>query len=297
MRVNNKRIRFVGYVFQFEDALHYHDWFASEPGQTAAAIEKDLLRRLWAANTPQTVLEVGCGTGLFLEWFAGGGHQVTGIEPSPYMLNVARRRLPQRIALDRGYAEDLPYEDNAFDTVALITTLEFVNDPCRAIEEALRVARRHVLLGTLNKYSITTGQRCLSRLWKPSVFSHARFFSVFQLRRMITKALNGPVPIRWQTCLFFPLITLRYLKFLERSRFLHWLPFGHFMVMRVDLRYTLRTVQQPVFREVPSGAGQAQLRTLCWRNPQDETSKGNSLHPARQILQNTGKHSTLQVSL
>jgi ubiquinone/menaquinone biosynthesis C-methylase UbiE len=297
MRVNNKGSRFVGYVFQFEDALHYDDWFSSEPGQIAAAIEKDLLQRLWSPNTPQTVLEVGCGTGLFLEWFAGGGHQVTGLDPSPYMLNVARRRLPQRIALDRGYAEDLPYEDNAFDTVALITTLEFVNDPYRAIEEALRVARRHVLLGTLNKYSITTGQHCLSRLWKPSVFSHARFFSVFQLQYMFTKALNGPVPVRWQTCLFFPLSTLRYLKFLERSRFLHWLPFGHFMVMRIDLRYTLRTVQQPVFREAPSGAGHAQLRTLCWRSPQEEASNGNPLYPARQILKNTGKHSTLSVSL
>ena len=78
---------------------------------------------------PKSVLEVGCGTGLFLEWFAQGGHQVTGLDPSPYMLNLARRRVPERVALDRGYAEDLPYEDNAFDTVALITTLEFVNDP------------------------------------------------------------------------------------------------------------------------------------------------------------------------
>jgi len=288
----------VGYVFQFEDALHYNDWFSSEPGQTAAAIEKDLLQRLWAPSMPQTVLEVGCGTGLFLEWFGGGGHQVTGLEPSPYMLNVARRRLPQRVALDRGYAEDLPYEDNAFDTVALITTLEFVNDPYRAIEEALRVARRHVLLGILNKYSIATWQHCLRRLWKPSIYSHARFFSVFQLRHMVTKALNGPVPIRWQTCLLFPLTTLRYLHFLERSRFLHWLPFGHFIVMRIDLRYTLRTVQQPVFREVPSGVGQAHLRSLCWRNPEEEASNGNRLHlPPRQVRRNTGKHSTLQISV
>jgi SAM-dependent methyltransferase len=287
----------VGYVFQFEDALHYNEWFSSEPGRTAASIEKDLLQRLWSPITCQTVLEVGCGTGIFLEWFADKGHQVTGLDPSPYMLNVARHRLPQRIALDRGYAEDLPYEDNAFDTVALITALEFVNDPGRAIEEALRVARSHVLLGTLNKYSIATLQHCLRRLWKPSVYSHARFFSVFQLGQMISRAFNGPVPVRWQTCLFLPLTTLRYLKFLERSSLLHWLPFGHFIVMRVDLRYTLRTVQQPVFREVPSGLGQARVRTLCWRNLEEEVSNGNSLYPPRQILQKTSMHSTLQVPL
>ena len=60
---------------------------------------------------------------------ASGGHQVTGLDPSPYMLNLARGLVPERVALDRGYAEELPYEDNAFDTVALITALEFVNDP------------------------------------------------------------------------------------------------------------------------------------------------------------------------
>lgn len=191
----------MGYVFQFEDALHYGDWFTHEPGRTAAALEKDLLQRLWAPTGSQDVLEVGCGAGHFLEWFAQGGHQVTGLDPSPYMLSLARRQVPERVALDRGYAEDLPYEDNAFDTVALITTLEFVNDPNRALQEALRVARHNVLLGVLNRYSVATWQLCLRRLWKPSIYSHARFFSVFQLSRMVKEALAGSVPIRWRTCL------------------------------------------------------------------------------------------------
>ena len=253
----------MGYVFQFEDALHYLDWFTSEPGRTAAAIEKDLLQRLWAPLTPQTVLEVGCGAGYFLEWFAQGEHQVTGLDPSPYMLDFARRSVPARVALERGYAENLPYEDNAFDTVALITTLEFTEDPRRALQEARRVARHHVLLGVLNRYSVTTWQRCLHRLWHPSIYSYARFFSVFQLSRMASEALAGTVPIHWQTCLLFPLSALRYLRFLERSRFLNWLPFGHFIGMRIDLRYPLRTVQQPVFYRAPSGAGPANLRTFC----------------------------------
>ena len=287
----------MGYVFQFEDALHYDDWFSTEPGRTAAAIEKDLLQRLWAPGAPQSVLEVGCGTGLFLEWFARGGHQVTGLDPSPYMLNVARRRVPGRVALDRGCAEHLPYEDNAFDTVALITTLEFVDDPKIALQEALRVARRHVLLGTLNKYSVATCQHRLRRLWKPSIYSHARFLSVYQLRHMTTEALAGPVPIRWQTCLFFPLAALRYLQFLEQSRFLRWLPFGHFLGMRIDLRYPLRTVQQPLLYEIPSGVGQAPSRTLCWRSGRQGPSHSSCTHPPKQAVRNAGSCSTLQVPL
>ncbi len=257
----------MGYVFQFEDARNYNTWFVSEPGRTALVIEKDLLRRLWAPRAPQSVLEVGCGTGLFLEWFAQGGHQVTGLDPSPYMLNLAHDRVPKRTALDRGFAEDLPYEDNSFDTVALITALEFVNDPQSALREALRVARRQVLLGILNKYSVTTWQHCLTRLWQPSIYRHARFFSVFQIRRMVAEAMAGAVPIHWRTCLFFPLTWLRYLRFLETSRLLQWLPCGHFIAMRIDLRYPLRTVEQPLFYEMPSRVGQAQVRSLCCRSP------------------------------
>ncbi len=267
----------MGYVFQFEDALRYDDWFTSEPGRTAAAIEQDLLSRLWAPKAPQSVLEVGCGTGLFLEWFVRMGHQVTGLDPSPYMLNVARRLAPERVALDRGFAEELPYEDNAFDTVALITALEFVNDPHLALQEALRVARRQVLLGVLNKYSVTTWQHCWGRLWRPSIYSHAHFFSISQLRRMVTEVLSGAVPIQWRTCLFFPVRWLRYLHFLECSRLLHRLPFGHFIGMRIDLRYPLRTVQQPVLCKIGSGVGQTQLRTPCWRGPGGEGRNQNSL--------------------
>lgn len=286
----------MGYVFQFEDALHYDDWFSSEPGRTAAAIEKDLLQRLWGPGAPQSVLEVGCGTGLFLEWFARGGHQVTGLDPSPYMLNVARQRVPARVALDRGCAEHLPYEDNAFDTVALITTLEFVDDPNMALREALRVARRHVLLGILNKYSVATCQHRLRRLWKPSIYSHARFLSVYQLRHMTTEALAGQVPIRWQTCLFFPSAALRYLQFLEQSRFLRWLPFGHFLGMRIDLRYPLRTVQQPLLYEIPSRVRQAPSRTICWRSGRQDPYHKSCAHPPRQAARKAGSR-TLQVPL
>jgi SAM-dependent methyltransferase len=287
----------MSYVFQFEDALHYNDWFASEPGRTAFALEKDLLQRLWDPGASQSVLEVGCGTGLFLEWFAQGGHQVTGLDPSPYMLNLAQGLVPKRVALDRGHAEDLPYEDNAFDTVALITALEFVNDPQLALQEALRVARRQVLLGVLNKYSVTTWHHCLTRIWQPSVYRHARFFSVCQLRHMVTEALAGTVPMHWRTCLFFPLTWLRYLCWLETSRFLQWLPCGHFIAMRIDLRYPLRTVQQPVFYKMPSRVGQTQPGSLCCRNPGPEGGKSSSSLAPGQLLLKIDGGDKLQVPL
>lgn len=262
----------MGYVFRPEDAQRYDEWFQSEAGRSALEVEKDLLFRLWSPSNAQQVLEVGCGTGLFLEWFAQLGHQVTGIDPSTSMLDIACRRLPGRVELDRGYAEDLPYEDGSFDTVALITVLEFADDPAGALREAIRVARGHVLLGVLNRYSVIACQRYLRHLWrtKPSVLDHARYFSVVELHRMVERSLGGHVPLHWRTCLSLPLGTLKYFRFLERSRFFQVHPFGHFIGMCVDLVYPLQTIMDPLFCKLSSGVRHAHSQASCWRFPNRE---------------------------
>ncbi len=45
-----------------------------------------------APGGPSRILDVGCGTGLLACAFAQGGHAVTGIDPAPAMLDVARTR-------------------------------------------------------------------------------------------------------------------------------------------------------------------------------------------------------------
>ncbi len=188
-----------------------------------------------------------------------------GLEPSSSSLELARRRLGPKVQLDQGFAENLPYDDNEFDTVALITSMEFVDDPYLALKEAFRVARRNVLLGVLNKYSIGCLHYGIQRLWKDSVYSRARFFSVFQLRRMSTGILSGAVPIEWRTCFSLPLPFLRYIHLLERIAVLQRHPFGHFIAMRIDMRCRVRTLQTPVFDEMPAGAKVSIQSLGCWR--------------------------------
>ena len=256
----------LGYVFSQEDARRYSDWFLTDAGSSALALESGLIQRIWASNQPQKVLDVGCGTGIFTDWFAGQGHQVTGLDPSPHMLNIARLRLPPRIPLDHGFAEDLPYEDNTFDTVALITTLEFVRDPVQALEEAFRVAARHVLLGVLNKFSLITLQRFIERLWRKSVLDHARFFSVFELQSLVSTAISPEVKTRWGTCLALPSAISRHLLFLERSPYFQWNPFGHFIAMRLDVEFSLRCVQDPLFADMPHHLAHARPNASCVRS-------------------------------
>jgi SAM-dependent methyltransferase len=255
----------VGYIFSLEDAERHERWFRSAQGRRALEFEQGLFRKVWKPASPQRVLEVGCGTGIFLEWFRSMGHMVAGLDPSGESLELAGERLGHRVRLTQGFAENLPYEDNEFDTVALITTLEFVDEPYAALREAFRVARRNVLLGALNRFSIGGLDYSVRRFWKNSVYSRARFFSVFQLSSMCGTILCGAVPIEWRTCFSFPLQLLPYLQFLERAPFVERNPFGHFIAMRVDMRCRVRTLQTPVFDEIPAGAKVSVHSLGCWR--------------------------------
>jgi len=45
-----------------------------------------------AGDPPQHVLDLGCGTGLLCDAYAAQGHTVTGVDPTPAMLAVARQK-------------------------------------------------------------------------------------------------------------------------------------------------------------------------------------------------------------
>jgi SAM-dependent methyltransferase len=262
----------VGYVFSLTDAERQDGWFQSPHGQRVLKFETELLRKVWAPVSPQRVLEVGCGSGIFLEWFMSQGHMTAGLEPSSSSLEMAHRRFGHKVRLDMGFAENLPYADTEFDTVALINTLEFVDEPFLALNEAFRVARRNVLLGVFNKFSTSRVHYFIERLWKDSVYSRARFFSVFQLRKMSAGILAGAVPIEWRTCFSLPLPLLDYLHPVERIPLLQLHPFGYFIAMRIDMRCLVRTLQTPVFDEIPAGA-KVSMQSFCrWRTSEGRTA-------------------------
>lgn len=102
------------------------------------------LARLRAELAPQAhgrVLEVGLGSGLNLPFYGSGVEAVTGLDPSPELLSMAERsagETPFELQLVPGGAEEIPFDDNSFDTVLSTWTLCSV----AGIEAALRDMRR-----------------------------------------------------------------------------------------------------------------------------------------------------------
>lgn len=70
----------------------------------------------WAGRT---VLDVGCGTGFHLPWFASTAASVIGVEPHGDLAALARRRTRRlaNVAVHQGTAQALPLPDASVDVV------------------------------------------------------------------------------------------------------------------------------------------------------------------------------------
>ncbi|MFW5943129.1 MAG: class I SAM-dependent methyltransferase [Chloroflexota bacterium] len=175
----------------------YEAWYQGA-GRQADRQEKELLRQLLAHfPAAHSLLEVGCGTGHFTRWFKEQSLQALGLDLAPPMLAEAvdLDGLPYLCA----NAHALPFAGDAFDLVALITTLEFVSDPRQALREALRVARQGVILGVLNRHSLLGRQRAREG---GAVWGAARFYTVGELVRLLRAVARRPLTITWRTTLW-----------------------------------------------------------------------------------------------
>ncbi|MBI3034590.1 class I SAM-dependent methyltransferase [Candidatus Woesearchaeota archaeon] len=92
-----------------------------------------------------TVLDVGCGTGLSSVL----GCKVVGIDSSHEMVLKARKR----ITAVQGNAENLPFPDNSFDTVICVTAMHNFESIESALMELSRVSRSNVVVSSLKKSS------------------------------------------------------------------------------------------------------------------------------------------------
>ena len=63
------------------------------------------------------VLDVGCGTGTYLNLYQKGSCKAFGMDRSPAMLDIARKKLGKRAEFHIGDAAHMPYPDGTFDLV------------------------------------------------------------------------------------------------------------------------------------------------------------------------------------
>ena len=118
-------------------ALGYNELYGEEQGKKLRLIAKYV-----KTQEQDTILDVGCGTGLLAKYFKG---KITGIDPSEELL----KQCP--FVAIKGSVESLPFPDHCFDWVVCITAIHHAKDVKKALSEMKRVGKGHWVISVLKK--------------------------------------------------------------------------------------------------------------------------------------------------
>ena len=138
---NRKRLSKFGIFMFLYDFVQYH-FVRPRLHKADPKRHSDILRELISPVRNSRVLDIACGTGAAIEYFASS-NEYSGLGLSYSMLRQAVRKAEKKsfrkARLVQGNAEDLVFDDNSFDFVLMDTALHMIPDYHRAVSEVARV--------------------------------------------------------------------------------------------------------------------------------------------------------------
>lgn len=134
-----------------EKIRKYMKFYESSVGKRIAKEEANYISSCF--KDCKNVLSVGCGPAVVEEILTkiNPEMKIVGLDISKDMLLFA----PSSIETIVGNAKDTPFENECFDAVLFLTSLEFIDDYTKALEEAHRVLKPKgiILIVLLNPHS------------------------------------------------------------------------------------------------------------------------------------------------
>ncbi|MEK6962822.1 MAG: methyltransferase domain-containing protein [Nanoarchaeota archaeon] len=118
-------------------AAGYNELHGEEQGKKLRLIAEHL-----KVSAEDSILDIGCGTGLSASFFKG---KITGIDPSEGLL----KQCP--FPTVKGTAENLPFPDHSFDLVLCLTAIHHAENLEKALMEMKRVGKKDWVISVLKK--------------------------------------------------------------------------------------------------------------------------------------------------
>ena len=164
----------------------YDQWYETAEGAMYDRLEKKAVSRYLRQNAQGVkLLEVGCGTGHWSQFFSDCGFEVTGVDVSEPMIKIAQSKNIANASFQIADCHSLPFEDNSFDVTVAITTLEFVHDAELVLQEVVRCTRKpsgRLLIGGLNALARLNRNRQEN---PESLYAKAKLFSPSQTKKLL----------------------------------------------------------------------------------------------------------------
>jgi ubiquinone/menaquinone biosynthesis C-methylase UbiE len=165
----------------------YDQWFQTPVGALVKHYESALLLDLVQPRPGETILDAGCGTGIFTLDLLALDPRIVGLEISRPMLRRAWQKAKE-YPFDpiTGNMMFLPFAAGVFDKAVSMTALEFVEDAPAALRELFRVTRKGgtIVVTTLNSLSPWAARRKQKAENGHQLFKKMIFRSPDEIRRL-----------------------------------------------------------------------------------------------------------------
>ena len=151
------------------------------------------------------LLDIGCGTGLFVEKYIKNGGTGTGLDISGGMVAKARRRC-ETCDFVVGTGEKLPFADNTFNAISSVLVFSYVKEPEAMLSEVYRVMEPggQVALCTLGKKLITSGIPSLYKIGEKIKIKHVvmkdfgeHYYDEKEMYSLFDNAGFADVKVKW----------------------------------------------------------------------------------------------------
>jgi len=183
---------------------HYDEaYFVRQLSKSDAKISWHYNRVFALAGVTPTgrVLDVGCGAGPGLRYFAARGAQAFGVDLVYYPLVETRRLAPAAGLAQSNVARNLPFADQSFDLLLLSELIEHIDDERPLLAECFRVLRRGgaLVVTTPNLWDIRRALAPVTgRVWTGDTDpTHCNMFTPARLAAALQAAGFGR--INWRT--------------------------------------------------------------------------------------------------
>lgn len=180
--------------------------FEGKGGEIIKRRENNTVLRMLGDLEGKKVLDLGAGTGRYSIQFALEGADVTALDLSEEMLDIAKAKakkagVKDKILFKKGDAKDTDFDDESFDIVTSMRVFHLIDDPKALFQEMKRITKERVLFDFFNLWSL----RLFYNKFMPM---NSKLRRKRRMRKLLER--NGFYNIQIQRDFFFPYATYRF---------------------------------------------------------------------------------------